>query len=353
MKTIKMSCSHALIKYLTAQKILINGTSAHNSFGVYGASNYSIFKNKPLSLDKHNEYKGVIKDKKWAPLGILNEKDLKLEYECNDFFWQKKKKVDFISLLRQGLWLYYKDHFNCLNKKKFSKEWCTYSMVLKNIENYRSKKLFYFLIHPMHYGFRFSKSSNPSKKFNILHYLTGFKKERVTNKEQNIIKKIFWKPNEFGNNERSLKKIKNYPKKVLFVYQDDFFIGSNQTLCDSKLSSLLTFLLMQEGKTSVGAFSINIKNLKHLIENYFEPSAIFFELHKDSIVSNFSNEYLSKIKFKNIINLNKKKIIDSKVYNERINKIINFNHKFDKYPNDYERHLFLCYEVIKVLKLQL
>ena len=191
------------------------------------------------------------------------------------------------------------------------------------------------------------------KKFNILHYLTGFKKERVTNKEQNIIKKIFWKPNEFGNNERSLKKIKNYPKKVLFVYQDDFFIGSNQTLCDSKLSSLLTFLLMQEGKTSVGAFSINIKNLKHLIENYFEPSAIFFELHNDSIVSNFSNEYLSKIKFKNIINLNKKKIIDSKVYNERINKIINFNHKFDKYPNDYERHLFLCYEVIKVLKLQL
>ena len=151
------------IAWLRRNKIYINGTSAHNSFSVYGASNYSIFKNKPLNLNTLNKYKGIVKGRNWAPLGILSERDLNLKYECNDFFWQKKKKVDFISLLRQGLWLYYNDHFNCLYKKKFKKEWCTYSMVIKKIESYKYKKLFNFLIHPMHYGFRLSKSSNPSK----------------------------------------------------------------------------------------------------------------------------------------------------------------------------------------------
>ena len=42
MKTIKMSCSHALIKYLTAQKILINGKKLPlfpGAFGIYGHGN--------------------------------------------------------------------------------------------------------------------------------------------------------------------------------------------------------------------------------------------------------------------------------------------------------------------------
>ena len=42
MKTIKMSCSHALIKYLTVQKILINGKKEPlfpGAFGIYGHGN--------------------------------------------------------------------------------------------------------------------------------------------------------------------------------------------------------------------------------------------------------------------------------------------------------------------------
>ena len=42
MKTIKMSCSHALIKYLTMQKILINGKKEQlfpGAFGIYGHGN--------------------------------------------------------------------------------------------------------------------------------------------------------------------------------------------------------------------------------------------------------------------------------------------------------------------------
>ena len=42
MKTIRMSCSHALIKYLTKQKILINGKKEQlfpGAFGIYGHGN--------------------------------------------------------------------------------------------------------------------------------------------------------------------------------------------------------------------------------------------------------------------------------------------------------------------------
>ena len=42
MKTVRMSCSHALIKYLTMQKILINGKKEPlfpGAFGIYGHGN--------------------------------------------------------------------------------------------------------------------------------------------------------------------------------------------------------------------------------------------------------------------------------------------------------------------------
>ena len=53
------------------------------------------------------------------------------------------------------------------------------------------------------------------KKFNFLHYLRGFKKECVGNREQNIIREIFWKPNELGDYDRSLEKMKTYRKKII------------------------------------------------------------------------------------------------------------------------------------------
>ncbi len=42
MKAVRMSCSHALIKYLTMQKILINGKKEPlfpGAFGIYGHGN--------------------------------------------------------------------------------------------------------------------------------------------------------------------------------------------------------------------------------------------------------------------------------------------------------------------------
>ena len=83
------------------------------------------------------------------------------------------------------------------------------------------------------------------------------------------------------------------------------------------------------------------------------PDIIFFEIHKFSKYISLCNEDISNIKFKNIINLNQKKIVNSKFHNLKINKTINFNDKFYKFENDYERHLFLSYEVIKFLKPQL
>ena len=45
MKTKKMSCSHALIKYLTVQKIMINGKKEPlfpGAFGIYGHGNVAV-----------------------------------------------------------------------------------------------------------------------------------------------------------------------------------------------------------------------------------------------------------------------------------------------------------------------
>ena len=76
-------------------------------------------------------------------------------------------------------------------------------MVIKNIElSNKSKKLFLFFNPSNALWMLISKSSNRQKNLIFFMYLTGFKKMvNATCKEQNIIKEIFFLPNEFGNNE--------------------------------------------------------------------------------------------------------------------------------------------------------
>ena len=64
------------IKWLREQGCQIKGTTAHNSFSVYGCNNYSIFKNRPLGMSAPGGPKAVVHNGKWAPLQVLDEASL-------------------------------------------------------------------------------------------------------------------------------------------------------------------------------------------------------------------------------------------------------------------------------------
>jgi hypothetical protein len=74
---------------LRSEGLSVTGTVAHNRFDVYGAENFAIFKGKPQrGRDKPEDCpKEVIHHGKWAPLQVLDEKEMGLNYEANEIFW--------------------------------------------------------------------------------------------------------------------------------------------------------------------------------------------------------------------------------------------------------------------------
>lgn len=66
------------LSWLRGQGARISGTAAHNSFPVYGAENFEIFKNRPVWDRPSFSWRD-----REIPLGVLDEKKLSLTYEAN------------------------------------------------------------------------------------------------------------------------------------------------------------------------------------------------------------------------------------------------------------------------------
>jgi hypothetical protein len=145
----------------------IRGTTAHNSFGVYGCNNYSVFKNRPLGMSTPAGPKGVLHNGKWAPLQILDEAELGLEYEANDLFWQDSVPLLYGCLMTQNNWYIAENQYGLLSPATKSSRpplkfrYGTHNDLLDAVAALKGPAYVKLVVHPMHYGLRFGASNAP------------------------------------------------------------------------------------------------------------------------------------------------------------------------------------------------
>lgn len=145
----------------------IRGTTAHNSFGVYGCSNYSIFKGRPLALSTPGGPMGVFHKGRWAPLQILDEAELGLEYEANELFWQTETPLLYGCLMTQNNWYIADNQYGLLSPEtKASRlparvRYGTHNDMIDAIRALDGPAYVKLVVHPMHYGLRVSGTHSP------------------------------------------------------------------------------------------------------------------------------------------------------------------------------------------------
>jgi|GEM_PF-1765112 len=154
------------IEWLRQQGLRIRGTLAHNSFNVYGANNYTIFKGRPLTDYYYpGEARSVIHNGKWAPLQELDEIALDLEYEGNDVFWQNETPVQYYCLMHQGMWVRTKDLYGTLqhvqDRPKQVTTWVSQEDVIDDLRARPNGTYAVIVVHPLHYGQRAHKHDAP------------------------------------------------------------------------------------------------------------------------------------------------------------------------------------------------
>lgn len=155
------------IMWLRNQGCDIRGTTAHNSFSVYGCNNYSIFKNRPLGMSTASGPKAVVHNGKWAPLQILDEKELKLEYEANDYFWQDRTPLLYGCLMTQNNWYIAENQYGLLSPETKSERgplkarYGTHDDMIDAIHSLKGPAYVKLVVHPMHYGLRANHKQAP------------------------------------------------------------------------------------------------------------------------------------------------------------------------------------------------
>lgn len=148
------------LAWLREKGCSIKGTTAHNSFGVYGCNNYSIFRGRPLGMSTPGGPKGVIHNGNWAPLQVLDEKELGLEYEANDLFWQDEVPVLYGCLMTQNNWYIAENQYGLLSPETRAERpplrarFGTHHDMLDAIADVRGPHYVKLVVHPMHYGLR-------------------------------------------------------------------------------------------------------------------------------------------------------------------------------------------------------
>ena len=158
------------IEWLRSRGINLIGSVSHNSVSTYGAVNYAIFEGRPVSFTDRRSKKGVIKGNRWAPLQVLDESQLNLQYEGNDLFWQEQARVEYFCLMRQNEW-YYQVFENGAIRRKSAAEakaaWITQEDVIRQVQNVDRPCYVMLSVHPMHYGLRHAETSAPPLKAQV------------------------------------------------------------------------------------------------------------------------------------------------------------------------------------------
>ncbi len=104
---------------------------------------------------------------KWAPLQILDEKELGLEYEANDFFWQDHTPLLYGCLMTQNNWYIAENQYGLLSPEtKASRpplrgRYGTHEDIIDAIAHLTGPAYVKLVVHPMHYGLRAQETEKP------------------------------------------------------------------------------------------------------------------------------------------------------------------------------------------------
>lgn len=226
----------------------IRGSTAHNSFSIYGCNNYSIFKNRPVTVDVPGNAKGVIHNGNWAPLQVLSEAELGLEYEANELFWQEKTPVLYGCLRTQNNWYIAQNLFGMLSpesvKKRalvFEKSGSQHDMI-DAVLAVKGPAYVNLVVHPMHYGLRHTADEGPwlaakpadEQRGNVRFWAGGGPDGAVVSSAITVV-------NEFGTPDRGLKSYETADFRIAVLGGDQ--IQTHTVSADSKYSQVAARLL--------------------------------------------------------------------------------------------------------------
>lgn len=155
------------LAWLRSEGIEITGTLAHNSFGVYGANNYSLFKGRPLTdYFGAGTARSVEHNGRWSPIQELDEDELGLTYEGNEVFWQHEIPVRYWCLMHQGMWARQPDFYGTRLPERLrpptALSWLSQEEVLDDAASVPSGEIAVLVVHPLHYGLRCHENESPA-----------------------------------------------------------------------------------------------------------------------------------------------------------------------------------------------
>lgn len=161
------------LKWLRDHGLNVTGTVSHNSAPVYGVNNHAVFKNRPRSLMQPAGPKAVVHHGKWAPLHMIDEKELALDYEGNDVFWQTDVPVDYACLMKHDGWYCETDKHGQLQttptdkKGKVRGGWRDQDELVEFITGMARGRYLLLSVHPEFYGLRHSPKSAPTRRLQL------------------------------------------------------------------------------------------------------------------------------------------------------------------------------------------
>lgn len=166
------------LDWLRNQGLNIVGTAAHNSFRVYNAENFAVFKGRPLRSGQAPEDcpEIAVKDGNHCFLQELDELELALSYEANEIFAQTCAPMTYIAHRGRNLWRF----CNRSAEGKFhpttpprKSEMITTDEVLNRIEKIPTGSFLNLVLHPVYFGSRASAKAFPFYRSNSRTYAIG------------------------------------------------------------------------------------------------------------------------------------------------------------------------------------
>ncbi|MEX2577559.1 MAG: hypothetical protein WD342_00765 [Verrucomicrobiales bacterium] len=159
------------IEWLREAGLKIEGTTAHNSVGAYGACNYAIFKGRQKALwDKPGECPDSMTFQgKTALLQQLDEKELGLRYECNELFWQDHSSVGYGCIMASDNWHWEEEKANARILVQMREgthresESLTAEKLLQTLADVPKGTFLNLVVHPVYYGWRHVANSEPAR----------------------------------------------------------------------------------------------------------------------------------------------------------------------------------------------
>ncbi len=161
------------IAWLREQGLKITGTVAHNSAPIYGIENFAIFKGKNrkgLALGSRGEPGDELVDEimhegKWAPLGVLDEHELGLAYEGNDFFRRKDIRIEYGATRYLNRWRW-DAHLKRWRVAKDPSEdrFVDQERMIEEIKGLPGGVWVILNVHPLYYGSRAAAKGAPPMK---------------------------------------------------------------------------------------------------------------------------------------------------------------------------------------------